>query len=89
MTEPVETGRKPFLRRALAPIAMGLLIVAVSVGIAIQTDVRNAIAKSVSGPCANLDKTKLDPLNPAQRECYCEVDGGHDVCRMMNTGSIK
>ena len=34
--------------------------------------------------------TYHNSLNPAQRACYCQVDGGHDVCRMeMVTGSIK
>ncbi|MCB1477470.1 MAG: hypothetical protein R3D43_04705 [Tepidamorphaceae bacterium] len=86
MTKPVETSRKPFFRGA---IIMCVLAVALSVGIALQADVRDAIAKTVSGPCAKLDTTRLDPLNPAQRACYCEIDGGHDVCRMMITGSIR
>ncbi|MCB1480690.1 MAG: hypothetical protein KDJ55_01700 [Rhodobiaceae bacterium] len=90
MTEPVEPGRQRFLRGASAPIIMCLLAIALSVGAGMRLGVVETIAKSVSGPCAHLDKTRLDPLNPAQRACYCQVDGGHDVCRMeMVTGSIK
>ena len=89
MTEPVEPGRKPFIRVVAAPLVAGLLAVALFFGAGLHTSVMDAIAKSVSGSCAGLDTSQLDPLNPAQRPCYCDVNGKHEVCRMdMITGSI-
>lgn len=81
MADPAETGRERMRRVAGMPLLLCVLTIALPLGGCNPSEFFDALTGGSDAYCTGLDTSNLDPLNPAHRDCFCDLYGSHPVCR--------